>query len=233
MESLVGATASGVLAGLGVAVPLGAVGVLLLEEGRRGWRSAASAASAVALVDMVYAGLATAFGARLAQALAGWEVWARAGSAVVLGVVAVRGLLGLRRPVAFAGGGGGAGAVGVGGAVGEGGVTGAAGEGGAGTAAREGGVAGSFLRFAGLTLVNPATVLYFAALVTGGGGPAGWAGGAAFVLGVLVASLTWQQLLAAVGVSVGARLSPRARRLTYCAGYGLIVYYAVRMAWPR
>ncbi|MFG3055182.1 LysE family transporter [Kitasatospora sp. NPDC048239] len=236
MDSLVGATASGVLAGLGVAVPLGAVGVLLLEEGRRGWRSAVSAASAVALVDMVYAGLATAFGARLAQALEGWEAWARAGSAVVLGVVAVRGLAGLRRPVvsvpasAAVVDGGGAGDRSAGRA---GGGRGGGGRGGGGGRAGEGGAAGTFLRFAGLTLVNPATVLYFAALVTGGGGPAGWAGGAAFVLGVLAASLTWQQLLAAVGVSVGARLSSRARRLTYCAGYGLVVYYAVRMAWPR
>ncbi|MFD7985369.1 hypothetical protein ACFV4M_18630 [Kitasatospora indigofera] len=29
---------AGAAAGLGVALPLGAIGVLLLEEGRRGWR---------------------------------------------------------------------------------------------------------------------------------------------------------------------------------------------------
>lgn len=91
----------------------------------------------------------------------------------------------------------------------------------------------AFLRFTALTAVNPTTALYFAALVTGGSGPRGGPGGAAFVAGVLVASLLWQQGLAAVGVSVGARLSPRARALSHCVGYGLVVCYALRMAWPR
>lgn len=223
-----GALLAGAGAGLGVAVPLGAVGVLLLEEGRRGRAAAVGAACAVAFVDMAYAALATALGAWLAPALAGWEGWARAGSAAVLAVVAVRGLLGLRRaPVPAVTG---AATVAVAG-------SGAAGEvAGGGPAA--GGPGRTFLRFAALTAVNPATALYFAAFVTGGGGPHGPGGGgglsgAAFVAGVLLASLTWQQLLAAVGVSLGARLSERARRLTYCAGYGLIVYYALHMVWPR
>ncbi|MEU6239091.1 lysine transporter LysE [Kitasatospora sp. NPDC047058] len=218
----VGAWVAGAGAGLGVAVPLGAVGVLLLEEGRRGRAAAVSAACAVAFVDMVYAALATALGVRLAPVLAGWEGWARAVSAAVLMVVALRGLLGLRRMPVTAG----AGEAGRG--VGEG-------------AAPAGGPARTFLRFAGLTAVNPTTALYFAAFVTGGGGPGGGPGGGltsgfgavAFVAGVLLASLTWQQLLAAVGVSLGSRLSPRARRLTYCAGYGLVAYYALCMAWPR
>ncbi|MFD0277436.1 LysE family transporter [Kitasatospora sp. NPDC127111] len=219
VTGVAGAWVAGAGAGLGVAVPLGAVGVLLLEEGRRGRAAAVSAACAVACVDMAYAALATALGARLAPALAGWEGWARAGSAVVLVVVALRGLLGLRRTPVTAGGGEAGGRD--------------AGE----AAAPPGGPGRTFLRFAGLTAVNPTTALYFAAFVTGGGGPGGdltrGFGGVAFVAGVLLASLTWQQLLAAVGVSVGARLSPRARRLTYCAGYGLVGYYALCMAWPR
>ncbi|MGW6918562.1 lysine transporter LysE [Kitasatospora sp. NPDC054939] len=202
-----GAALAGAAAGLGVAVPLGAIGVLLLEEGRRGRRAAASAACAVASVDALYAAAATALGARLAGALAAWEPWTRAGAALVLVAVAVRGLLGLRRPLPEAG-------VETGAAVGR------------------RGAAGTFLRFAALTLVNPMTALYFAALVTGGGGPGGPAEGGAFVAGVLVASLGWQLLLAAAGVSMGARLSPTARRLTYCAGYGLVLHYAVRLGWP-
>lgn len=221
--SWTGAALAGGLAGLGVAVPLGAVGVLLLEEGRRGRRAAVAAACAVACVDMLYAALATVLGARLAGALAGWEAWTRAGAALVLLVVAVRGLSGLRRPVEAVVGGG----------------------------AGPGGARSAFLRFTGLTAVNPTTVLYFAALVAGGaaggatgsvsggvtggvsGGADGFGVGVAFVVGVFVASLLWQQALAAVGVSLGARLSPKARRLTYCAGYGLVVYYAVRLALPQ
>nr|SCN11971.1 lysine exporter protein LysE [Kitasatospora aburaviensis] len=204
------AALAGIGAGLGVAVPLGAVGVLLLEEGRRGRSAAVSAACAVAFVDAAYAALATALGSRLASTGGGWEAWARVGSAVVLTVVAVRGLLGLRRPPAA--------------------PSGAAVLGGPG---RVGGPGGAFLRFTALTAVNPTTALYFAALVTGGGGPRSAPAGAAFVVGVLAASLLWQQLLAAVGVSVGARLSARARGLSYCVGYGLVVCYAVRTAWPR
>ncbi|MFJ9951779.1 LysE family transporter [Kitasatospora sp. NPDC091207] len=216
------AALAGVGAGLGVAVPLGAVGVLLLEEGRRGRAAAVSAACAVAFVDAAYAALATALGSRLASTAAGWEAWARTGSAVVLTAVAVRGLLGLRRPVAAAGAAGGAGASG-----------GPGTPGGPGASGTPGGPVRAFLRFTALTAVNPTTALYFAALVTGGGGPRGGAGGAAFVAGVLAASLLWQQVVAVVGVSVGARLSPRARRLSFCVGYGLVVFYAVRTAWPR
>ncbi|MFE2723583.1 LysE family transporter [Kitasatospora sp. NPDC059327] len=213
------AALAGVGAGLGVAVPLGAVGVLLLEEGRRGRAAAVSAACAVAFVDAAYAALATALGSRLASTAAGWEAWARAGSAVVLTAVAVHGLLGLRRPAAAVGASGGPGGAGA--------------SGGPGGAGAFGGPGRAFLRFTALTAVNPTTALYFAALVTGGGGPRGGAGGAAFVAGVLAASLLWQQVVAAVGVSVGARLSPRARRLSFCVGYGLVVCYAVRTAWPR
>ncbi|MGW4891560.1 LysE family transporter [Kitasatospora sp. NPDC004240] len=223
VEALVGAAAAGGAAGLGVAVPLGAVGVLVVEEGRRGWRAAVSAACAVAFVDTLYAALATVLGARLSEALAGWEPWTRAVAALLLAVVAVRGLLGLRRPVSAE----------VSAAVPGGAGTGADGGSGEGVGGGPGrGVAGTFLRFTGLTMVNPTTALYFAALVTGGGGPGGVAAGAAFVAGVCVASLTWQQFLAVVGVSMGARLSPKARRLTYCAGYGLVGYYAVRLIWP-
>ncbi|MCG6498275.1 LysE family transporter [Kitasatospora sp. A2-31] len=230
MVNGVGAAAlAGVGAGLGVAVPLGAVGVLLLEEGRRGRAAAVSAACAVAFVDMAYAALATALGSRLASVLSGWEAWARAAAAVVLVLVAVRGLLGLRREPA------------VGPRQGQGTAAGPEpGPGDAGAAVTApAGPGRVFLRFAALTAVNPTTALYFAALVTGGGagalsgGPYGAAAGSAFVAGVLAASLTWQQLLAAVGVSLGARLSPRVRRVTYCVGYGLVVYYAVRTAWTR
>ncbi|MFJ3792916.1 lysine transporter LysE [Kitasatospora sp. NPDC090091] len=223
------AALAGVGAGLGVAVPLGAVGVLLLEEGRRGRAAAVSAASAVAFVDMAYAALATALGSRLASALSGWEAWARAAAAVVLAVVAVRGLLGLRR----------APAVGAEPAPGAAAGSGPGPEDAGAAVAASGRPGRVFLRFAALTAVNPTTALYFAALVTGGGagalsgGSYGAATGAAFVAGVLVASLMWQQLLAAVGVSLGARLSPRVRRVTYCVGYGLVVYYAVCMAWTR
>ncbi|WP_371493468.1 hypothetical protein OG871_39080 [Kitasatospora sp. NBC_00374] len=79
-------------------------------------------------------------------------------------------------------------------------------------------------------MVNPTTALYFAAMVTGGGARVR-GGGAALRPGVCAASLTWQLFLAVVGVSMGACLSPKAPRLAYCAGYGLVGHYAVRPSW--
>ncbi|MFE2917761.1 hypothetical protein ACFXI0_11385 [Kitasatospora indigofera] len=236
---------AGGAAGLGVALPLGAIGVLLLEEGRRGWRAAAGAAAAVAVADLLYAALAVTVGSRLSALLAGWEAWTRAASAALLGVIAVRGLLALLRPRERPGAPAGAGAGVVTGAGGEG-TAGEAGDGG-GAASRgrgdsgAGGAAPAFVRFLLLTLVNPATALYFLALVSAGG-PGGPGGGgavtgaqaaAAFAGGVFVASLLWQQVLAALGALAGARLTGRvARTLTYGAGYGLVAYYAVRLALP-
>ncbi|MFD8598950.1 LysE family transporter [Kitasatospora sp. NPDC059646] len=134
-----GAVVEGAVAGLGVAVPLGAVGVLLLQEGRRGWAPAAGGATAVAAVDGAYAAVAVLAGPRVAELLAGHEGAVRAVSALLLGAIAVRGLLGLRRTA----------------------------EPDAAPAPR--GAARAFVRFALLTLVNPTTALYFTALVAARG----------------------------------------------------------------
>ena len=62
---------AGLAAGLGIALPLGAIGVLILREGvERGIRMAAVAAFAVATVDFAYALVAVVVGERVAQALA-------------------------------------------------------------------------------------------------------------------------------------------------------------------
>jgi arginine exporter protein ArgO len=99
-----GALLAGVIAGLGVAMPLGAIGVLLVQEGiSRGWRPATAGATGVALVDLGYATASVAAGTLVSQALAGHEKPVRRVGAVVLLLVAARGLLALRRPAAEAG----------------------------------------------------------------------------------------------------------------------------------
>ncbi|MFJ5924935.1 LysE family transporter [Kitasatospora sp. NPDC092948] len=134
-----GAAVEGVVAGLGVAVPLGAIGVLLLQEGRRGWAPAAGGATAVAAVDGAYAAVAVLAGPRVAQLLAGHESAVRAVSALLLGAIAVHGLLGLRRTAEPA------------------------------DAPSPGSAARAFVRFALLTLVNPTTAVYFTALIAARG----------------------------------------------------------------
>jgi arginine exporter protein ArgO len=195
---------AGAAAGLGVAMPVGAMGVLLIQEGMRDRRGAVAAAAAVAVVDFAYAAVATALGPLVASALSGVEAWVRLVSATVLAVIAVRGLLASRH-------------------------AGPAPEGeSAGT-----GPVRTFTRFAALTLINPTTALYFAALTTAQGAAlSGGTAGAVFVGGVFVASLAWQQLLVAVSGLAGKRISDTARAWTFRIGYGLVAVYAVKVALP-
>jgi arginine exporter protein ArgO len=195
---------AGAAAGLGVAMPVGAMGVLLIQEGMRDRRGAVAAAAAVAVVDFAYAAVATALGPLVASALSGVEAWVRLVSATVLAVIAVRGLLASRH-------------------------AGPAPEGeSAGT-----GPVRTFTRFAALTLINPTTALCFAALTTAQGAAlSGGTAGAVFVGGVFVASLAWQQLLVAVSGLAGKRISDTARAWTFRIGYGLVAVYAVKVALP-
>ena len=90
-----------------------------------------------------------------------------------------------------------------------------------------------YLQFLGLTLLNPLTIVYFAALVLGGSLESGWsmAGGALFVLGAGLASLSWQSLLAGLGAQLGKHLSPRARLATVVAGNLVVVALGARILW--
>jgi threonine/homoserine/homoserine lactone efflux protein len=90
---------AGALAGLGVALPLGAIGVLIVQEGiSGGWRPAAAAGLGVGLVDGAYATVAVAAGAAVTRALVGRERAVQLLGAVVLVAVAARGLARLRHP---------------------------------------------------------------------------------------------------------------------------------------
>jgi arginine exporter protein ArgO len=235
---------AGAAAGLGVAMPLGAVGVLLVQEGMRDRRRAVAAASAVAVVDLGYAVLATALGPLVAAALSGVEAWVRLVSAAVLLAIAVHGLWASRHtgepgeaerpepapapaPSDAAGGAVSRAALRKAGAMAGAAPSDPAAGWHTTTASR------TFARFAGLTLVNPTTALYFAALTTAQGAAlSGGAAGAVFVAGVFAASLAWQQLLVAASAFAGARISGTVRKWTFRAGYGLVAVYAVKVALP-
>ncbi|MCB5164854.1 LysE family transporter [Streptomyces bambusae] len=228
MSELTTTALAGAAAGLGVAMPVGAVGVLLVQQSMRGPRRAAvAAAAAVAVVDMAYAALATAVGPMVSSALSGREAWVRLLSAAVLLAIAAHGLLSSRTSLAAPGAP----------------AAEPAPDGGAGTLR-------TFLRFAGITLVNPTTALYFAALTTAQGSSLdGGAAGAVFVGAVFAASLGWQQLLVTAGSFAGSRISAAARAWTagsfagsrisaaarawtFRVGYGLVAVYAVKIALP-
>nr|WP_250030890.1 LysE family transporter [Actinoplanes maris] len=82
----------------------------------------------------------------------------------------------------------------------------------------------------GLTLLNPATVIYFAALVLG---RAGEGGGVLFVAGVFLASATWQLAIAGGGSLIGHWLTgPRGRTLTALVSSLVIAILAVGLLLP-
>jgi arginine exporter protein ArgO len=93
-----------------------------------------------------------------------------------------------------------------------------------------GGVARAYGALLGLTLLNPATVIYFAALVLGHSATsASGIAAALFVVAVFAASASWQLLLAVGGSALGRYLAgPRGRRATAAVSVVLIVALAAR-----
>ncbi|HEX5532745.1 MAG TPA: LysE family transporter [Actinomycetales bacterium] len=216
LAELLTSMATGVVAGLGVALPLGPVGILLLQEGiTRGRRAGLAAATGVAAVDGVYAVLASIFGGALAGLLYGHEHTVRLVAAVVLGAVAVHGLARVAKSRRS--------------------VVGDLNAGGTDAEASPLNVRGrrpasSFVRFAALTAVNPLTIVYFVTVTTALGAAAGAAGVAVFALGVLVASWSWQAVLAVAGSGAGRLLLGRGRSALPAVANTLVLVLAVGLA---
>ena len=84
---------TGVFAGYGIAVPVGAIAVLIVETGIRcGFRCAASAGAGAATADLLYAALAVAGGVGIASSIRSIDEPLRYVSAAVLVLIAVVGL---------------------------------------------------------------------------------------------------------------------------------------------
>ncbi|WP_309052152.1 LysE family transporter [Streptomyces sp.] len=198
---MTGAVVAGLLAGYGIAIPVGAVGAHLVAVAARGpWRTGVGAALGVATADGVYALVAVLGGAALVPVLAPVTTPLRWVSALVLLALAA---LSCRTAVR-------------------------AHRAGPAQAPPVAAPRRAYLTFLGITILNPMTVLYFAALVLGGGPARGPAGATAFVLAAFAASASWQLLLAATGTLLGHTLSsPRARLLTGLASGALIAVLAV------
>lgn len=205
---------AGLAAGYGIAVPVGAVGTYVVTvSARSGWRRGAFAALGVASADAVYAVLAAVGGAVLASAVRPLATPLRVASVVVL--LAIAGVIAI-------------------GAVRE--RRNAAGPAQANAdAARRMGVRsdlGAYLAFLGITLLNPLTIVYFAALIVGGQGQlfTSTADRAVFVAAATVASASWQLLLAGGGALLGQAITrPRGRLLTALISSVVIAALAIRL----
>jgi threonine/homoserine/homoserine lactone efflux protein len=200
--SLGTAALAGVLAGLGIAMPLGAVGAYLVTlTARAGWRVGAAAALGVATADGVYATVAVVGGSAVARAVAPVAGPLRVAAGLVLAVIAVAIVVNAVRR------------------------RGAADHVAQGKVARAPSAARAYAGLLALTLANPATVVYFVALVVGSRAAAtasGWSG-AVFVVAVLAASASWQLLLAGGGHVLGAVATSARGRLVVATVAGLLV----------
>jgi arginine exporter protein ArgO len=207
------AIVSGLLAGYGVAIPVGAIAVLIMGlSARTSLLVGAGAGLGAATADGLYALLAVAGGTAVTALVRPVATPLRLAAAAVLVVLAGRtawsawsgwrahrreappppaGRLALTTPRrAYAG-------------------------------------------LLGLTLLNPATVVYFGALVLGeqAGRSRSLAAAGLFVVAAFVASASWQLLIAASGSVLGRMLSgPRGRLGTALASSAVILTLAIRLA---
>ncbi|MEU8790432.1 LysE family transporter [Streptomyces sp. NPDC048643] len=199
---------AGLLAGYGIAVPVGAVATYLVSlTARTTLRTGVCAALGVATADGLYALVAALGGTALASALQPVLVPLRRASALVLAVLAVRGAVGALRQY------------------------------------RERRLAArsvqdpphparAYLTLLGITLLNPTTVVYFAALVLGSRTAEAVRPleQGVFVLAAFAASASWQLFLAGGGALLGRALTgQRGRLVTGLVSSAVIMLLAVRV----
>jgi arginine exporter protein ArgO len=191
---------AGVAAGYGIAVPVGAIAVLIAGlSARTSLRVGAAAGLGAATADGVYALVAVLGGAALAGLItpvAGPLRWAAASILMLLAAyTAITAIRSRHTPPA--------------------------------ERARPATAMRAYLGILGLTLLNPATVVYFAALVLGRGDAGG---GLWFVAGAFLASASWQLLIAGGGSLVGRILTgERGRLVTALISSAVIAALAVQL----
>lgn len=192
------ALVAGMLAGVGLAAPLGAIGILLVREGMAwGFKEASPAAAAVATMDAIYCILAVALGLAAAPVISAWGAWPGLLGGLVLVLLGGAGVVKANNGKSLS-----------------------ADE----SAVQPRGRARRFMLFTGLTAINPATLVYFVALLTGFGRPLGsFAGAVAFVAGVALASLVWQLGLVFVGQLFRGRISAAAQHRISTAGFSVVI----------
>jgi arginine exporter protein ArgO len=207
---MIEALVAGLLAGYGVAVPVGAIAALIVSlTARTSLRVGAGAALGVATADGLYALAAVLGGAALAQLIepiSGPLRWIAAvvlvAIAITTGRAAVRNWRHPKADRAIDGNG------------------------------RLGKPLGAYLALLGLTLLNPATIVYFAALVLGrqSGDDLSAIHQAVFVVAAFVASASWQLFIACGGSLLGRILtSAKGRLITALSSSAVIAVLAVSL----
>ena len=197
---------AGLLAGFGIAIPPGAVSVLIMTTGmRQGFQRGFMAGAGAATADLIYATAASLAGTALVALLLPISRPLRiVGGAVLLGLAAYGLCRGLRKP------------------------------GSAASAVPRVGSIAIYAQLLGITLINPLTIVYFVALILGrnGSDASSLTGRVLFVLGAALGSLSWQTVLAGLGSILHDRLPPRVRVLATLLGNLIIAALGARILLP-
>jgi threonine/homoserine/homoserine lactone efflux protein len=193
------AAIAGALAGYAIAIPVGAIAILILHTGlTHGLRAGLAAGAGAATADFIYASIAALAGLWVASVIGPWINPLRIVGGAILIAFGVRGLWALR-------------------------------------SARETVDPAAayeearrphhriYLALLGLTLLNPATVVYFTALTVGLPFLGDPGERLLFAVAAGLASLSWQWLLAMVGAALGRGGGHRVRRISSAVGNGVIL----------
>ncbi len=197
---------NGALAGYAIAIPVGAIAILILETGlQRGFWHAFAAGSGTATADLIYATIAATLGVVVAQFLQPISGILKIASAAFLIALGLRGLYKTWQARKK--------------------------ENGAEPKAIHASIFQTYVMLLGLTILNPATIAYFAALILGGtvGATPTLADKGAFVLGATLSSWSWQSLIAAVGALAHKHLPPSFRVWTSVVGNVIIMMLGIRI----
>jgi len=193
---------SGVVAGYGIAIPIGPIAILILELGlRRGFWIAFCAGAGAASADLIYATIAVVAGTFLVSVLAPFASILRIASALVL--IAMGALLLLHgRSVSGR------------------------------TQGPRLGAASCMQTYGmvlGLTLLNPVTVAYFTTLILGmrADSPQSSVAAVLFVSGAFLASLSWQSFLASLSGIAHKHLPAKLQVATSAIGNLVIMAFGV------
>lgn len=201
--------AFGFAAGLALAIPLGPMAILLINTTMsRGLHHGVVGALAMATVDFSYALLVFLVGALIASFLSACGVLlSLAGAAILLALgtqTLIRNIALLNQPDHLDS-----------------------------EPAVNGSLGRTFLTFAGATVLNPPTALYFLAIaptVSRFSSDPGLASALIFAGGVFIGSIIWQQGLALAGLSLRAVTSNKVRAIIGTIGGTLIIALAISLA---
>ena len=201
--------AIGFAAGLALAIPLGPIGIMMVNRAiDRGWRHGAAAALGAASVDTSYALATFLVGSAIASLLANFATaLSLAGAAVLLAL----GLQILVKNVRLVSSNGEVNA----------------------EAKTTGSVIKTYVTFIAATAINPPTAIYFLAISPSIGALAAnqpILGALIFALGVFVASAAWGQTLALVGTGLRKLSTDRVRASLGIIGALLIIALAFGLA---